>query len=821
MDQFLLGKIAVSSATFAIDKPYTYWIPESFAEQVQPGMRVLIPFGRGNRRTEGLVLTLEWGVRPKGCKQVLSILDDWPVLNEEGIQLALWMRERYFCSVYDAMRAMLPAGLYFSLQDIYAISEGICQEEAAQFIKHSKRRKKILDLLFSNGRKMERMKLYEAFGASSPASVLKEMVEEGVLTLETSISRGVGDKTEWVAQLTVPLEEALARIGNRAKQQQQVARFLDEIPVASAKDIAYFTGAKQGVLRAMEEKGVLQLTRQERYRGVDSQPVLPALAPELNTEQAQAYQGIRQMLGKPGCALLYGVTGSGKTAVYIQLIHHVLDQGKQAMVLVPEIALTPQLLRQFRAQFGEKVAVLHSSLPAGARYDEWKRAKNGDAQVVIGTRSAVFAPLSQLAVLILDEEQESSYKSETVPRYHAREIAKYRCSRQNAVLVLGSATPSVESMYHAKQGDYQLFSLTKRYNEKSLPEVLITDMKDELRAGNGTTISNLLQEKIAETLARQEQVILFLNRRGTSRTAVCTECGAVAECPRCSVKLTYHQANGRLMCHYCGYTQPMPETCPSCGGQIFFIGAGVQMVEEELKSFFPETQILRMDADTVSASHTHEQILTQFERQKVPILLGTQMVAKGLDFANVTLVGVIDADLSLYVDDFRASERTFSLLTQVVGRAGRGSRKGSAVIQTYTPENDVITSAARQDYDSFYQQEIAQRQLRQFPPFRALYRLQVIGNSEANVLRSCMWLRESFLSWQSAELMADTPFDVVGPAAATVVKVMNRYRYSLTLSGQDCKKMREMIRYVVISAQGDKRNQGISITVDLNPMDSF
>ena len=702
MKDVLLAKVAVSAANFSIDKPYTYQIPETFAQQVTVGMRVLVPFGRGNRHTEGLVLALEQQeALPPRCKRILTALDDRPVLNQEGIQLALWMRERYFCSVYEAMRAMLPAGLYFSLKDRYVIPDGVTPAAAYAAAGQSQRKRQVLDALFAHGRAMERSELYQAMGTASPAAALRELVKGEVLTLETSVSRGVGDKTELVAQLAVPYVQAQERISPRAKQQQAAAAFLDEYPLASVKDIGYFTGVKLGTLRAMERKGLVTLTRQERYRLVDGAPVEPALPPELN------------------------------------------------------------------------------------------------------------------------EEQEGSYKSETVPRYHARDIAKYRCGRQNAVLVLGSATPSVETMYHAKAGNYQLFQLKQRFNQRALPEVFLTDMKEELRAGNNTTISALLRDKLAETIARREQAILFLNRRGTSRTAICAECGEVAECPRCSVKLTYHQANHRLMCHYCGYTQPLPDNCPKCGGAIFFVGAGVQQVETELQALFPDVKLLRMDADTVSASHPHEAILAQFERENIPILIGTQMVAKGLDFPNVTLVGVIDADLSLYVDDFRASERTFSLLTQVVGRAGRGSHPGSAVIQTFTPESDVITCAARQDYDQFYESEIVQRQLRRFPPFRDLYRIQVIGENEAGVLQCCMRLRESFLSWRRSDWMADAPFDVVGPAAANVVKVMNRYRYALTLGGRDSKKLREMIRYVILRAKEDKQNRVSSITVDRNPMDSF
>lgn len=821
MEETLLGKIAVSVAGFAIDKPYTYWIPESFAPELMPGMRVMVPFGRGNRHTEGLLLTMERGRKPERCKQILSVLDDQPVLDQEGIQLALWMRERYFCTVYEAVKAMLPAGLYFSLRDVYFVPSEVSEEAAYRAAGGGKREKKLLDLLFYNGRSLERGKLYEAFAPASPGTVLRSLLEKGVVALETDVSRGVGDKLETVAELVLPLDQALEAVGGRAKTQQAVVRFLDTVHMASAKEIGYFTGGKRSVLYALESKGVVQLSQRECYRQVDAQPVLPASMPQLNEEQEHAFQGISAMLGQAGCALLYGVTGSGKTPVYLHLIQRVLELGQQVLVLVPEIALTPQMLRIFRAQFGEQVAILHSSLSAGARYDEWKRARKGDARVVVGTRSAVFAPLSQLGMIIVDEEHEGSYKSESVPRYHAREIAKYRCSRHQAVLVLGSATPSVESMYCAKNGAYQLFQLTKRYNDQALPQVLLADMKEELRSGNSGAVSALLREKIAETVQRREQVILFLNRRGANRMALCAQCGEAPECPRCSVKLTYHSANGRLMCHYCGFTQPLPERCPACGGPLTFFGVGIQKVQEELETLFPDVSVLRMDADTVSASHTHEQILAQFERQNIPILIGTQMVAKGLDFSNVTLVGVIDADLSLYVDDFRAAERTFSLLTQVVGRAGRGERKGLAVLQTFTPKSDIITCAARQDYDRFYEQEIEQRRLRHFPPFQDLYVLQVAGPEESGVLECCIRLRGGFAAWQTDQAMADTPFEIMGPAAANVVKVMNRYRYTLTLSGKSCRKMRDMISYIITRAKGDKRNRGISITVDFNPVDSI
>ena len=546
-----------------------------------------------------------------------------------------------------------------------------------------------------------------------------------------------------------------------------------------------------------------------------------AAPPVLNAEQQAAFEGLDALAaaGRPAAALLYGVTGSGKTQVYLRLIYEALARGRTAMVLVPEIALTPQLLRIFASHFGDDIAVLHSSLRAGERYDEWKRVRSGQARVVIGTRSAVFAPLRNLGLLILDEEQESTYKSENVPKYHARDVAKYRCAQNDALLVLGSATPSVESMYHAKRGDYRLFTLRRRYNEQALPEVLIADMKKELRAGNGTSLSGPLRAGLAAAMEAGEQSILFLNRRGASRMVTCGECGEVPTCPRCSVHLTYHSANGRLMCHYCGHSEPLPDACPSCGGALNFLGYGTQKVEEELHAAFPGREILRMDTDTVSATQSHEKLLSRFEKERIPVLVGTQMVAKGLDFENVTLVGVISADLSLYVDDYRAGERTFSLLTQVVGRAGRGAKQGRAVIQTFTPENDVIRCAARQDYDSFYEQEIELRRMRLCPPFRELFVLTASGPLESAVLRTCMRLRRSLEGWLAQPPFRDWELTVLGPAPASVAKINDRYRYRLTLAAQNTKEIRAMVAHLVRCAQTDKENKGVSVSADVNPLD--
>lgn len=824
MERVILAKTALSSATYAIDKPYDYLIPTELAQAVRPGMRILVPFGAGNRRVEGIVLSVLEGERSPKLKNVLAVLDESPVLTEELLQLAMWMRERCFCTVYDAARAMLPAGLYFSIHDSYRISTGVDREAAYEAAGKSERARHVLDILWSNGGSAELGQIREAFGGRDPAPALKALTECGILTLETGCTRAVGDKTGQVASLAVPAEEAMALVAPKRKTaplRYAVVELLSAIGSASVKELSYFTGASITTFRSLAKSGLITLEKEEQFRRVEIGNVLPAGPVVLNKEQQAAFEGLDALAqrGRAAAALLYGVTGSGKTQVYIKLIRAALERGRSAMVLVPEIALTPQLLRVFTSHFGDDIAVLHSSLKTGERYDEWKRVKAGAAHVVIGTRSAVFAPVKDLGLLVLDEEQEGTYKSENNPRYQAIEVAKYRCARQNALLVLGSATPSVETFYQAQKGNYHLFRLTKRYNERALPQVLIADMKEELRSGNGGALSRLLKEELAKNILAGEQSILFLNRRGANRMLSCALCGHVPECPRCSVHLTYHSANGRLMCHHCGHSEKRPEVCPICGGPFEFIGAGTQRVEEELKEAFPGVEILRMDADTISASQTHDKLLTRFREKKIPILLGTQMVAKGLDFENVTLVGVLAADLSLYVDDYRAGERTFSLLTQVVGRAGRGSKSGRAVIQTWTPENEVITLAARQDYDAFYEQEIPLRRLRRCPPFAHLFVFSASGTDEHAVLHACQRLRQGVEQALRRPEYSSFCTELFGPAPAAVAKVNNRYRYHLTLSAPNTKEIRALVAHLVRAAQNDKENRGVSIFADMDPLD--
>ena len=818
-----IAKVAVSRAVYAIDRPYDYLVPPELEERLKPGMRVLVPFAAGNRGSEGIVLSMGPEVgETRSLKSIEAALDEEPVLDHKAIQLALWMRERYFCTVYDCVKAMLPAGLYFSLRDCVTLKQGVDREKAYTAAEGSSAARRLLDLLWSWGGTGDMEQIRLAFGPQDPNPAIRRLTEAGIAQVETSTQRGVGDKTEKLAVLAIPAEDAMAMVTPRRKSaplRYAVTELLCTLGAASAKELCYFTGASMPTIKSLEKSGILTLEAQEVLRRPVLEEVEPALPPVLNEEQQRAFEGLEKLSaqGKAAAALLYGVTGSGKTQVYIRLIQSVLERGKTALVLVPEIVLTPQLLRIFASHFGTQVALLHSSLRAGERYDEWKRVRRGEAQVVLGTRSAVFAPLQNLGLIILDEEQEASYKSENVPRYHARDVAKYRCVQNNALLVLGSATPSVESMYHARQGDYALFELRRRYNQKALPQVLMVDMKKELRAGNNTDVSGVLREELEENFKRGEQAILFLNRRGASRMVFCGECGQVPECPRCSVKLTYHSANGRLMCHHCGHSQPLPPACPECGGILNFIGTGTQRLQEELEELFPFCPVLRMDTDTISAAHPHEELLDRFQKENIPILVGTQMVAKGLDFENVTLVGVVAPDLSLYVDDFRAGERTFSLLTQVVGRAGRGEKKGRAVIQTFTPENDVIRCAARQDYDQFYEEEIALRQLRRYPPFADLTILTASGADEGAVLRCCTRLRRSL---EQALPQVPGQWQLLGPAPAAVAKINNRYRYRLTLTGPVGKEARALLAHLLRAAYQDKENRGVSVYVDVNPYNS-
>ncbi len=806
METAEIAKVAVSAAPYSIDKPYDYLVPDTLLDAALPGIRVTVPFGRGNRTSEGVILARTRGEKSRGLKPLTTVLDPAPVLDENGIALALWLRQRYFCTMFEAVKTILPAGLWYRLEERFFLC--ISPEEARARCAGITGGDRLLELLAASGS----ISKEDLEHAGIPVSTLRAMEREGILCRQSAAKRQIGDKTRTMAELAISAEEALALTERRrssAPVRYAVTQLLLSVGKASTGEICYYTGATMRTLRAMEKAGLLALTQEEALRVPAEEAADPGPKIIFSQEQQRAFNGILPLLesGRAEAALLYGVTGSGKTQVYIRLVQETLRMGKSAIVLVPEIVLTPQMMRKFRAYFGSEVAMLHSSLRMSERYDQWKRIRRGEVRVVLGTRSAIFAPVRNLGLIVLDEEQEGSYQSENPPRYHTRDVAKFLCARFGATLLLGSATPSVESFYAAEKGTYHLFTLRQRYNARALPRVSIADLREEIRRGNPGVIGHLLQEELAENLRRGEQSILFLNRRGNSRMLLCGECGYVPQCPRCSAALTYHSANGRLMCHHCGHSQSAVDTCPQCGGKMKHIGCGTQKVEQELGVLFPDVPVLRMDADTAAGGHSV--LLERFEKERIPILLGTQMVAKGLDFENVTLVGVLSADLSLYVDHYQAAERTFNLLTQVVGRAGRGGRTGRAVIQTYTPENDVIRSAAAQDYEAFYSQEIRLRRLRQCPPFADHFSFAFSGADEGAVLRSAAAARDSL-----RQLFPDQ--EVLGPAPAPVLKVNNRYRYHVLLVDHNCKPTRDKISWLLKTFSNDRANRGVNIFVDCN-----
>lgn len=806
METAEIAKVAVSAAPYSIDKPYDYLVPDTLLDAALPGIRVTVPFGRGNRTSEGVILARTRGEKSRGLKPLTTVLDPAPVLDENGIALALWLRKRYFCTMFEAVKTILPAGLWYRLEERFFLC--ISPEEARARCAGITGGDRLLEVLAASGS----ISKEDLEHAGIPVSTLRAMEREGILCRQSAAKRQIGDKTRTMAELAISAEEALALTERRrssAPVRYAVTQLLLSVGRASTGEICYYTGATMRTLRAMEKAGLLALTQEEALRVPAEEAADPGPKIIFSQEQQRAFNGILPLLesGRAEAALLYGVTGSGKTQVYIRLVQETLRMGKSAIVLVPEIVLTPQMMRKFRAYFGSEVAMLHSSLRMSERYDQWKRIRRGEVRVVLGTRSAIFAPVRNLGLIVLDEEQEGSYQSENPPRYHTRDVAKFLCARFGATLLLGSATPSVESFYAAEKGTYHLFTLRQRYNARALPRVSIADLREEIRRGNPGVIGHLLQEELAENLRRGEQSILFLNRRGNSRMLLCGECGYVPQCPRCSAALTYHSANGRLMCHHCGHSQSTVDTCPQCGGKMKHIGCGTQKVEQELGVLFPDVPVLRMDADTAAGGHSV--LLERFEKERIPILLGTQMVAKGLDFENVTLVGVLSADLSLYVDHYQAAERTFNLLTQVVGRAGRGGRTGRAVIQTYTPENDVIRSAAAQDYEAFYSQEIRLRRLRQCPPFADHFSFAFSGADEGAVLRSAAAARDSL-----RQLFPDQ--EVLGPAPAPVLKVNNRYRYHVLLVDHNCKPTRDKISWLLKTFSNDRANRGVNIFVDCN-----
>lgn len=803
----IIAQVAVDGAAFHFDKLYSYRVPSTF-EHITRGCRVLVPFGGGNRKRTGVVVSLQAGVAPEKCKPITAVLDETPLLNEEMMDLALWLKQRTFCTVFDAVKAMLPAGLNMQVKWRYfAVDETELGDVSTE-----ERRAWQLVRPYPDG--IEHDKLLTQMGYAKDSDLVDKLVKRGVLKRDESAFRRAGDATMRMVRLTVEDDDIPSGL---TEKQRAVLNTIAQIGCVSVKEVCYFCSVTPAVVNALAKKGLVEVFDAEVLRSPCDYPEVQAPPPiTLNVEQQIALDGLREqaLSHKAAGALLYGVTGSGKTQVYMRLIDDVLADGRGVLVMVPEISLTPQTVNLFVGRYGRRVAVLHSGLSVGERMDEWKRIKRGEAAIVVGTRSAVFAPMENLGLVIMDEEQEHTYKSESTPRYHARDVARYRCAKHNALLLLTSATPSVESFDAARQGRYRLYTLKSRFGEGNLPTVDIVDMREQLSDG---IISEPLRVAMQECIAEGKQVILLLNRRGFNTHVSCRSCGHVVTCPSCSISMTYHRANGQLVCHYCGHMQPRTTVCPECGSdKVRYAGLGTQRVEEELEMLFPGVPILRMDTDTTMSRFAHETKFKQFEQGEYPIMIGTQMVAKGLDFPHVGLVGVLSADQSLYGDDFRCFETTFSLLTQVIGRAGRRDTTGRAIIQTHTPENYVIHLAADQDYEQFFETEIAARKALKYPPYTDLCMFGFVGRDEGLVKQAAHAFLQQ-LRIAVTERFADVPVIALDPSPAIVAKVSGKYRYKLLIKTVNNARFRAMTAEMLTAFSRDRAFSSVTVFADVNP----
>ena len=807
-------KVAVEGTAFHFDKEYSYLWQDSLGEP-RRGLRVLVPFGGGNRRRQAVVLGEESSPEVSKLKPVAAVLDEAPLFTEEMLDLAVWMKERTFCTLYDALRVMLPPGLTLRVRPTYRCADVPAEVVAAL----PSDERDLWEMLSRHPEGMERSALLKAWALTEDSTLPEQMLRRGLLTASAEAFRQAGDATVRLVRLTVEGDELEAAKAEQrlADKQKRVVDLLSEVGCASLKEIGYFAAVTAAVVQALEKKGLVEYYEQEVLRSpVEDGPLPPLHSTPLSTEQQQAFDGLSELLhaDKPAAALLYGVTGSGKTQVYMNLIDETLTAGRQALVLVPEISLTPQLLALFVERYGRRVAVLHSGLSVGERMDEWKRIRRGDVGIVLGTRSAVSAPRDRLGRIVFDEEQEHTYKSETTPRYHARDVAKFRCARHNALLLLASATPSIETYHHALSGRYSMFSLTARYGAAKLPAVKIADMREDT---SGRAVGDELLTEMRACLDAGRQVILLLNRRGYNTFVSCRSCGHVITCPSCSISMTYHRANAQLMCHYCGHMCDPVTVCPVCGSdKVRYAGLGTQRVEQELSELFPDVPILRMDTDTTMSRFAYERRFGAFARGEYAIMIGTQMVAKGLDFPHVGLVGVLSADQALYGDDYRCYETSFALLTQVIGRAGRRDEDSLAVIQTYTPDNYVIELAAKQDYPAFYETEIEMRRMMKYPPYTDLCQFGFVGARESAVRDSATrFLQE--LRRTVTERYPDVPVIALDPTPATVSRGSGKYRDKLLIKTAGSTRARQMIAEVLTDFSKQPQQKDVTVFADLNP----
>ena len=797
--------VALDGAVGSYDKLYSYLVPEELCARAKAGCRVTVPFGRGDKRRIGIILSFDEGKYSEKLKSIVSVIDEQPVLSEEMQKICIWMKENVFCTYFDAVNTMLPIGLKFKLKDFYSVNGDFSYRSYLD-----SREQEVFEFIISKG-EVSSERINNQF--EDCQDILFSLIDKGALLHNITPKRNAGDFTRKSVGLIENRNFDTDNLTPRQKEVYDAVKVAGEVTV---KELQYFTGVSVSVINTLVKKGVLTCFDKQEFR----MPRRIGVASEknenvLNREQETAFLGLkdRMLSGKGETALLYGVTGSGKTQVFLKLADESLKMGKGVIIMVPEIALTPQMIDVFSSRYGSKVALFHSAMSVGQRMDEYRRIETSKALIAVGTRSAVFAPFKDLGLIVIDEEQEHTYKSEKSPRFHAVDIARLRIKYHKGLLCLSSATPSIGSYSRALSGKYGLYRLNNRFNELPLPEVRIVNMRKELEYGNSSDISRELSGLIAEQLDRKKQSIILLNRRGHNTYVSCPECGFVATCDNCSISLTYHSANNRLICHYCGSSVPLYKKCPQCGSEyLHFSGAGTQKIAEELSLLFPKARILRLDADSTMTRDSYSLNLSDFAKGEYDIMIGTQMVAKGLDFPNVSLVGVIGADRALANDDYRAFERTFDLLTQVVGRAGRTNGDGIALIQTSDIDNHIIELAKAQDYDMFYNEEIADRKIKTFPPFCDLCLVWTQSSSESLAKSSAFEILDA-IKKQIGQEFSDLHIIVLGPSAASVPKVNGKYRYKMLIKCKNNARFREMINIAVKTTA--KRD--VLTGIDINP----
>lgn len=796
----MIASVIVDVPAKQTDRPFDYRIPEHLEGVITPGMRVVVPFGP--RKIQGFVISIQPSSEFEKLRDIIAPMDIVPVLNNELLQLGDWLSEETLCYRISAYQVMLPAALKAKYEKKIRVTIDV----------------NLLPPVLQRVFEKTQMVPFDTIEKDA-WRVLQKEIANGHVEFIYEVKERVNKKKRRYVMPHVNekgLSDSLKLLSIQATKQREIIEFFLANPApVPLQNLINLLNTSSSAIKGLVNKGILREEEVEVYRDPYENRVFERTeALPLTSEQKRAISPVLQTIEENlhQVFLLYGVTGSGKTEVYLQSIQRVLEKGKEAIVLVPEISLTPQMVKRFKGRFGDEVAVMHSGLSNGEKYDEWRKIQRKEVKVVVGARSAIFAPFENLGIIIIDEEHETSYKQEENPRYHARDVAIQRAKKYGCPVVLGSATPALESFARAKKGVYELLNLPSRMNNGPMPHVEVVDMREELREGNRSMFSRALMEKLKDRLDKQEQTVLFLNKRGHSSFVMCRDCGYVVNCPDCDISLTYHKFSERMKCHYCGYESHVPTQCPECQSEyIRYFGTGTQKIEEELGKVLPEARVIRMDVDTTSKKGAHEKLLTDFGEGKADILLGTQMIAKGLDFPKITLVGVLSADTMLHIPDFRSSEKTFQLLTQVSGRAGRHELSGEVIVQTYTPEHYSIQFASQQDYDLYYEREMQIRKLHHYPPF---YYISLITVSHENLMK-VVSVTEKITGYIRNSLSPEAI--VLGPVASPIPRIKNRYRYQCLIKYKREPQLGRAIKTVLDQYQHESATTGLTISTDVNP----